>query len=88
MPRAARPSAAERGEVVAGPLTQGVFGDNDGRCAELLGHIVEAAPPTVMVPSLSRPVPGGKRPSNSSVVTSVWIVTSSACHRVARFVAK
>ena len=38
-------------------------------------------PPTVRVPSLSRPVPGGKRPSNSSVVTSVWTVTASASHQ-------
>ena len=30
-----RPAAAERGEVVAGPLTQGVLGDDDGRGAEL-----------------------------------------------------
>ncbi len=41
-------------------------------------------PPTVRVPSPSRPVPGGKRPSSSSVVTSVWIVSrediASACH--------
>ena len=42
---AARPSAAERGEVVAGALPQSVLGHDDGRGAELLGHFVEAAPP-------------------------------------------
>ena len=39
-------------------------------------------PPTVSVPSPSRTVPGGKRPSSSPVFTSVWIVTASACHSV------
>ena len=72
---AARPSAAERGEVVAGALTQGVLGRRRWPgCRTAAATSSRRHPPTVRVPSLSRPVPGGKRPSNSSVVASVWTV--------------
>ena len=40
---AAGPPAAEGGQIVAGPLTQRDLVDHDGRGAELLGHLVEAA---------------------------------------------
>ena len=40
---AARPAVPECGEVVAGPLTQGVFGNDDRRGAELRGDVVEPA---------------------------------------------
>ena len=40
---AARPAAAERGEVVTGPLAQGVFGNDDRRGSELCGDVVEPA---------------------------------------------
>jgi hypothetical protein len=39
-----RPAAAERGQVVAGPLPQRVLGHHDRGGAELLGHLIEAAP--------------------------------------------
>ena len=40
---ATRPATAERGQIVAGPLAQGILGDDDRRGSELLGHIVEPA---------------------------------------------
>ena len=40
---AAGPATAESGQIVAGPLPQCVFGNDDRRGTELLGHIVEAA---------------------------------------------
>ncbi len=39
---AARPPAAERGQVVTGPPGERVPGDDDDRGAELGGHVVEA----------------------------------------------
>ena len=80
---AARPSAAERGQVVAGPLPQGILGDHDGRRAELLGHVVESAAADPQRAVVVEPGAGREEADQLVGRRLGMIVIGSACHCVA-----